>query len=228
MKDRYLFVVAHPDDELLGAGAMITKLIRKGYYVAVCVLSCKSNTRYDDIAAVMLETHNLLGISKTFTGNFETLRFKDEDHHSIVKFIENAIVETQPTVVITQHPTDLCNDHYITSLCCQEAVRLPQRQLGYSKAIKKFAFMEVPSETEFALNSAWGRFTPNYYFEVRHNDVLNKIKLLKMYEDIVRSRPHPRSKENIEALSIVRGSESGYKYAESFQIVFEFGGGSRR
>lgn len=223
-KDRYLFVVAHPDDELLGAGATISKLVRKGCYVAICVLSCECNTRTDDLSAAMLKTHTELGISKTFTAKFGCLRFKDEDHHTMVKFIEMAIRETKPTVVVTHHPSDLNNDHYIASICCQEAARLPQRQIGYTNRIKKMMFMEVPSETDFALNSAWGRFTPNCYQKVKSSDVSKKISLLKEYDNIVRNPPHPRSEKNIEALSIVRGSESGYEHAEAFQIVFEIGG----
>jgi len=31
----YLFVVAHPDDEVLGAGATISKLVQEGNKVAV-------------------------------------------------------------------------------------------------------------------------------------------------------------------------------------------------
>jgi LmbE family N-acetylglucosaminyl deacetylase len=224
MKDRYLFVVAHPDDEILGAGATILRLVSKGCFVAVCVLSCQCNTRTDDIKSAMLGTHLELGISMTTVGEFGCLRFKDEDHHAMVSFIEKAICKAEPTVVVTHHPSDLNNDHYIASICCQEAVRLPQRQIGYSKRISKFMFMEVPSETDFALNSAWGRFTPNYYCKVKAHDIKKKISLLKEYDNVVRNISHPRSEANIKALSVVRGAECGYKHAEAFQTVFQLGG----
>ena len=44
----YLFVVAHPDDEVLGAGALIHKLHRMGERVAVYVLNTLDTTRYAD------------------------------------------------------------------------------------------------------------------------------------------------------------------------------------
>ena len=35
----YLIVVAHPDDEVLGAGATIHKLVREGNNVAICIMA---------------------------------------------------------------------------------------------------------------------------------------------------------------------------------------------
>lgn len=35
---RYLVVVAHPDDEVLGAGATIQKLISEGHKVSVAIM----------------------------------------------------------------------------------------------------------------------------------------------------------------------------------------------
>ena len=37
----YLVVVAHPDDEVLGAGATIHKLIKDGHNVAVAIMVIK-------------------------------------------------------------------------------------------------------------------------------------------------------------------------------------------
>ena len=34
----YLVVVAHPDDEVLGAGATIKKLTRDGHSVDICIM----------------------------------------------------------------------------------------------------------------------------------------------------------------------------------------------
>ncbi|KYH30422.1 1D-myo-inositol 2-acetamido-2-deoxy-alpha-D-glucopyranoside deacetylase [Clostridium tepidiprofundi DSM 19306] len=41
----YLIVVAHPDDEVLGAGATMYKLVQKGHLVNVCILSGEVNAR---------------------------------------------------------------------------------------------------------------------------------------------------------------------------------------
>ena len=41
---------------------------------------------------------------------------------------------------------------------------------------------------------------------------------MEMYSTEKKTYPHPRSPEALEAYAKVRGSESGYKYAESFII----------
>ena len=43
---RYLFVVAHPDDEVLGAGAFIFDAVRNGDAVGVMVMNVCDKTRY--------------------------------------------------------------------------------------------------------------------------------------------------------------------------------------
>ena len=42
---KYLFVVAHPDDEILGAGGMIYSLIKKGNEVYICFMCSKAEAR---------------------------------------------------------------------------------------------------------------------------------------------------------------------------------------
>ena len=41
----YLIVVAHPDDETLGAGATIHKLASEGHRIAVAIMSGKAAAR---------------------------------------------------------------------------------------------------------------------------------------------------------------------------------------
>lgn len=223
-KKKYLFVVAHPDDELLGAGATMLQLVEKGHSVHVCVLSGRSPTRDDDIVSVMLATHKIIGVESTIIGEFGCMKFKDEDHHTMVRFVENAIRSTRPHVLVMQHPTDLHNDHYIASLITQEAARLPQRQIGYDgPKIEHIGFMEVPSETDFALNSAWGPFTPNCFVPVDRAHMQKKIELLSMYDNVIRMAPHPRSEHAIFGLAATRGTSCGVKYAEAFQTVMKIG-----
>ena len=217
---KYLIVVAHPDDELLGCGASIHKFVRQGNEVGCCILTGKSPTREAGLPDIAAKTHDFLGIKKSYIGDFGCMKMKDADHHSVVRFIESCIIDFEPDVLITHHPADLHNDHYITSICCQEASRLPQRMIGYKKTILSILFMEVKSSTDWALNSSQLKFFPNFYVGVSKEDVKNKIKSIKMYKDVIRKHPHCRSEKAIEALAIERGCESGNKYAEAFQFVF--------
>ena len=219
----YLFVVAHPDDEVLGEGATINKLIKEGNEVTVCILSDNSKTRFDNLKDKLYKSHKILGIKNTIIGDFRCLNFKDEPHQEMVQFIEESIRISKPDIVFTHTPSDINPDHEATALSCIEAVRLPQRLLDYNKPIKELLYMEVKSSTDWQLNRTVQEFLPNTYNEVSKEDMEKKIAALKVYDGVVRDDPHPRAENVINALAVVRGSESGYKYAEAFQSVFKLG-----
>lgn len=217
---RYLIVAAHPDDEALGAGATIHHLASRGDEISVCLLSHWSPTRDDNLEEGIKKSHAILGVSKSYVGDFGCMRFKDEDHHAIVRFIEAAIKDCKPDVIITHHPADVHVDHGITAECCLEAAKLPQRLIADVPPIKKIMFMEVPSSTDWNINPVSGTFVPNMFVEVKDPDISAKIDSIDVYDKVLRARPHPRSVANLNALSIVRGSQAGVNYAEAFQLVF--------
>ena len=64
-------------------------------------------------------------------------------------------------------------------------------------------------------------FKPNYFYEIGEDGVNKKIEALEYYENALREFPHPRSRENIQALSIYRGCQAKMRYAEAFVIAFE-------
>ena len=217
---RYLIVAAHPDDEALGAGAMIHNVSSRGDEVYVCLLSHWSPTRDDNLEDGIKLSHKILGVKKSYVGDFGCMRFKDEDHHAIVRFIESAIKDCAPDVLITHHPADIHVDHGVTTQCCLEAAKLPQRQIVNIPPIKKIMFMEVPSSTDWNVNPANGIFTPNMFMQVDDVDITAKIEAIKVYADVIRKHPHPRSYETINSMSFIRGSQCGAKLAEAFQLVF--------
>ena len=81
------------------------------------------------------------------------------------------------------------------------------------KPIKEFWYMEVPSCTDWALNSAMNRFQPNTWVEVGKEGVDAKVKALSMYRGVMRPYPHPRSAEAIGGLAAYRGGQAGCNYA---------------
>lgn len=220
----YLVVVAHPDDEVLGAGATILKLSQAGYEVNVCILSGEVEARNDRPTLDKLnqdinQAVNILGVNKVIKGPFPNIAFNTVKHLELVQFIEKAIIETNAEVVFTHHPVDLNNDHYQTSIACQAAVRLFQRRSDV-KPIKELLFMEVPSATEWALNTSARQFAPNVFVEVGEERIDKKIEALSAYQGVMRDYPHSRSKEALKGLAAFRGSQAGMRYAEAFESVF--------
>ena len=220
---KYLLVVAHPDDEVLGAGASIYKWTRQGDTVDVCIMSADAKARAfrpgdneldDDTHAALA----YLGVNKEYEGKFPNIEMNTVPHLQLVQHIEKAILESQPDIVITHHPADTNNDHLQTSMACHEAIRLAQRRPEV-KPLKEFWYMEVPSCTEWAINNAMKKFAPNCYVEVGQEGIEAKIKALSMYRGVMRPYPHPRSKEAIEGFASYRGSQSGCNYAEAFEVV---------
>ena len=220
----YLIVVAHPDDEILGAGATMAKLAAEGKEVNVCILSgqAQARTQRPEDAELEADTEHALdaiGVKQRIIGDFPNIKFNMVPHLELVQFIEQAIVTTKADVIITHHPGDTNNDHYHTSIACQAAIRLFQRRTNVIP-IKEFMFMEVLSSTEWSVNTSLRRFTPNLFVEVGKDNVVKKIKALSTYRDVMRPYPHPRSAEALEGLAAYRGGQSGCCYAEAFESVF--------
>lgn len=213
-------MAAHPDDELLGAGATMCKAAENGDEAYVCILSQTCDIRNGNLAAAMAAGHRAIGVKACVAGDFKCLDFGNEDRHAMVGFIEDAIRRFRPTDVITHHPADVNYDHYVVSTACQEAVRLPQRQIGYDERILRFSFMEVLSSTSFYLNPSWRPFMPDRYVSVSEAQLQKKIDALALYDRVLRPAPFPRCERTIKALAAVRGSEAGFENAEAFQTVF--------
>lgn len=220
---KYLLVVAHPDDEVLGAGASMWKWSQAGDTVEVAIMCTEAKARAFRPEDNELEddTNNALkmvGVSKKYEATFPNIEMNTVPHLKLVQFIESAIRESEPDIVITHHPADTNNDHLQTSMACQEAIRLAQRRPEI-KPLKEFWYMEVPSCTEWAINTAMQRFVPNCYVEIGLQGVEAKIKALSMYRGVMRPYPHPRSEEAIKGLAAYRGCQFNMQYAEAFQIV---------
>lgn len=220
---KFLIVAAHPDDEVLGAGGAIYTWTRQGHLVDVCVLSSEAKARQlrPDDAALKADAESsskILGINRTFNGDFPNIEMNTVPHLQLVQFIENILLESEPDIVITHHSSDTNNDHVHTSVACQEAVRLFQRRREV-KRLKEVWYMEVPSSTEWNIDAPAVSFHPNCFVEIHENGIDAKIEALSKYREVMRPYPHPRSAEYLRSLACVRGSQWGVDYAEAFQVA---------
>ena len=220
---KYLLVVAHPDDEVLGAGASMFRWSREGHQIDVAIMCTEAKARAfrpedKELDEDLNASSDFLGIHRKFEATFPNIEMNTVPHLKLVQFIESAIRESEPDIIITHHPADTNNDHLQTSMACQEAVRLFQRRPEV-KRVRELWYMEVPSCTEWKINSAMVSFNPNWYVEVGKEGVDAKVKALSMYRGVMRPYPHPRSAEFIEGLAAYRGGQWGLMYAEAFEVV---------
>ncbi len=219
---RYLVVVAHPDDEVLGAGATIHKFTRAGNAVAVATMANHAAARANisaTLAGDQARAHTLMGVSKAYAADFPNIKMNTVPHLELVQFVEKCIEDFGAEAVITHHPSDTNIDHAMTSGAVQAAVRLFQRRENIPP-LRELWYMEVPSSTEWSLDSAANRFTPNLFVEIGEEGVKLKLEALAMYAGVMRPYPHPRSDEALRGLASWRGAQAGCRYAEAFETVF--------
>ena len=134
------------------------------------------------------------------------------DKHSLLELIhwlEEIIIKVKPDLILTHHRYCTNIDHQY----CHDAVVVATRP-GLNDHVTVLCG-EVPSSTGYLKPVQW---EPNCYIEVSENDVESKIKAMETYKGEARPDPHPRSREVLSALAKVRGSESGFYFAESFMV----------
>lgn len=224
MHRKYLTVIAHPDDEVLGCGGTLHKISRSGGMIDMCIMSSEAKARAfrpsdNDLNEDLDASTEMLGIAGKYAGTFPNIEMNNISHLKLVQFIEAAIQQSQPDVIITHHPADSNNDHLHTSLACQAAIRLFQRRPEIAP-LQEMWFMEVLSSTEWSVNSAMSCFRPNLFIEIGEEGLGKKLATLATYRGVMRPYPHPRSEEAIRGLAAFRGAQSGCKFAEAFECVF--------
>lgn len=217
----YLFVLAHPDDEC-DVGGTIYRLKKEGYKVAVAIMASQAAARRDlssTLASDEEQSMRILGVDKVYHADFPNIKMNTVPRIELLMFIEFCIDDWKADAIVTHHPTDVNNDHSITSYATQEASRLFQRKENIP-ILKQFLYMESTGATEWSLDSSSSRFTPNYFVEIGKEGLEIKKKALRAYGSVVRPFPHPSSTVNYEGLATYRGWQSGCEYAEAFECVF--------
>lgn len=220
---RYLVVVAHPDDEVLGAGATIHRLVQEGRQVAVCTMANHAAARAGrspTLSGDQEKALSLIGITKCYPADFPNIKMNTIPHLDLVQHIERCIEDFGADAIITHHSSDTNIDHRETGRAAQAACRLSQRKEGIP-ALRMLLFMEVLSSTEWALDSATNRFMPNYFVEAGRDGIDIKLQALSAYSGVMREYPHPRSAEAVEGLAAYRGAQAGCRYAEAFECAFK-------
>ena len=222
MNETIMVIAAHPDDEVLGCGGTIARLIGLGHQVHIVIVAEGLTSRIDSTdnssseltqlhdssrqSALVLGTSNIshLGLPDN---KLDTLPLLD-----IVQKVEECISKVKPSIIYTHSACDLNIDHSIVHKAVLTACRpMP------GCFVKKILAFEILSSTEWRFNQN-SPFIPNVYTDIS-GFIDIKLNALSCYQSELRSWPHPRSLEAVRFKAAVRGSEVGLAHAEAFMLI---------
>lgn len=224
---RIMVVAAHPDDELLGLGATMHKLIKEyGAQVHVIILgegiTSRSDTRDTEKWKEVLEEHHSninaagkhIGYKSIHTYNFADNRFDSHALLDIVKVVEKEKEEFKPEIIFTHNAGDLNIDHQLTFQAVMTATRPME-----DEEVTTIICFETSSATDWQYSNHPEQFHPNYYVAIGEEDLQAKLDAMSEYKFENRPYPHPRSLKALRTLAEYRGYTSGNQLAEAFEIV---------
>ena len=223
MQERIAVIAAHPDDDVLGCGGTISKYAKSGHEIKTLFFtngvgsrfknSNKKEIEFSDIRMKdMFRSHSVMGIA-----NYKSLTLPDNQLDTIpllnlVREVEEFLIEFSLTIVLTHTIKDLNIDHQRISAAVITACRPITARTTHT-----ILFFEVPSSTNWQLDSAQPAFDPRFYVDISET-INTKISAMESYANEIQEFPHPRSEVYLRALAQVRGAACGMEYAEGFEI----------
>jgi LmbE family N-acetylglucosaminyl deacetylase len=221
-KSSVLVIAAHPDDEVLGCGGTIAKMVSQNQEVYTLILGTGVAGRYkkadphiqseiESLKDQAYSANGILGVQKLMLYDFPDNRFDGVDLLDIVKIIEDVVRKVQPALVFTHYYRDLNIDHRIVYDATITAVRRVPGQV-----VKEVYSYEVLSSTEYMYPQS---FSPNVYFDIEDYIDIKK-KALSCYQSEMKEFPHPRSLEAVELCARLWGSKVGLNFIEAMECVW--------
>jgi LmbE family N-acetylglucosaminyl deacetylase len=224
---RIMIVVAHPDDELLGLGATMNKVINDYGVIAHVVIlgegiTSRSDNHEPELWKEELAIHNAnirsaqsaIGYQSVSIYSLPDNRFDTIALLDIIKIIELEKESFSPEIIFTHHGGDVNVDHQR----CFEAVITACRPMAHEK-VKTIITFETPSGTEWRASSDPRHFIPNMFVNISEENLRAKINAMECYEFEKRQFPHPRSPEALRIFAQRWGITVGSELAEAFCVV---------
>ncbi|WP_040781604.1 PIG-L deacetylase family protein [Nocardia pneumoniae] len=226
---RVLIIAPHPDDEVLGCGGLISRVKREGGEVHVLYVTAGEvadfslagrSTAAEKLREIekVAESFSLDGWHLALPGDKHNLRLDILPRSQLVDLLERpgnplAFPTLKPSVVLAPDPTSYNQDHQAVASAVLTALRpgpdafrhQPTAVLTYEEAADSW--------------SAQPALVRNVFVELAADDVDRKVATMALHASQWREHPHTRSKEALRGLAVLRGAQSGYRYAEAFHLL---------
>ena len=217
---KVLVISPHPDDEILGCGGTLLKLKKKYKYELNWLIITKISKKNWPNKKVLLRKREILeikkkiGFKKVIELKFESGTLNNNNLSKLIIKLGKNLSKVKPEIVFVPYIEDSHSDHFFTTYAFN-SISKSFRNLN----LEKILVYETLSETNFNYFNK-KKFIPNVFIDITEF-INDKIDLMKVYNSELGKHPFPRSEKSIKSLSILRGSQSNYKYAESFELKYD-------
>lgn len=219
MKNKKILVVApHPDDETLGVGGSVAKLVSEGNKVYVLIVSghlppLYSQADYDRTVEEANKAFKCLGVTDSKFLKIPATMIGEIPTSELNRKISEVIEAFQPHIVFCPYP-----DRHIDHRLVFDSVMVATRPVGIGKSIEIVAAFETLSETHWNAPHIEPNFTPNWVIDISCYIEI-KLKAIQCYQSQISPFPGPRSVQSVEALAKFRGTQAGFGFGEGFHVI---------
>ena len=213
-----LVIAPHADDESLGCGGTISRLLEMGCEVHWLIVTSMQEPDYSQIniatrAAEISSVSELFGFSSTTIFNYKPTFLNAEMQRDMISDFKQIINKLKPSTLFLPFRDDVHSDHKIVF----DAV-ISASKMFRNSYVKSTLVYETLSETDFNMKPGHIKFSPNMYVDITDH-LEKKIEALSCYKSEIGDFPFPRSLRAVRSLADIRGIQAGCNSAEAFVLL---------
>jgi len=217
---RALVLAPHPDDEVLGCGGTMARIVAEGGAVEVAIVTRGRPPRFDDAQAAQVRAeaeraHRQLGVTQTHFLDLPAAELDRMAQADLNHAIASVVARAEPDTLFIPFVGDLHIDHRLVF----EAALVAARPRG-SRYPRRILAYETVSETNWSAPGLAPAFHPNVFIDITDH-LEAKLAAFACFESQCQPAPDERSLETLRALATVRGSTVTRAAAEAFVLIRE-------
>tara|TARA_B100000795_G_C22806425_1_gene445205 strand:- start:5543 stop:6217 length:675 start_codon:yes stop_codon:yes gene_type:complete len=214
---KVVIIAPHPDDETLGVGGTIKRLIQNNVKVSILIVSghmppLYSSKVYEKTLKECKRVFKYLGVTDYEFLDIPATKLNEISTSDLNSKINNFVAKRKPDTIFIPFP-----DRHIDHRIIFDSAIVASRPINIDSP-KTVLLYETLSETHWNVPGVEASFLPDFFIRI-DKEIKNKLTALKFYKSQINNKTPSRSIEAIEALAKFRGSQNGCKYAEAFKVV---------
>ena len=212
-----VIIAPHPDDETLGVGGTIRRLIKNNVKVSILIVSGHMPPLYskENYAKTIKESKKVfdyLGVSDYEFLNIPATKLNEIPVADLNGQVDKFVKKRKPDTIFIPFP-----DRHIDHRIIFDSGIVASRPLNKDSA-RNVLLYETLSETHWNVPGVESTFSPDLFINI-DDQIKNKLVALGMYKSQINKNTPSRSSEAVESLARFRGSQNNCKYAEAFKVV---------